>query len=98
MDLVCEEGSSVPSQDVAIQSAMQIISVDDNPEDDSAEQQMIKESPNMVAKQDLIISLRVALGGFTLSLIDSAPSEIASSVMSCRVFLSRMDLRASFWC
>lgn len=78
--LVREPDASIPTQDVAIKSAMVVASLDDTAsnEDAPGERHMVVQNPNEPIGQDLIISLRVSLGGFTLSLIDSAPAEIAS--------------------
>lgn len=76
--LIREDDSSVPTQEVAIKTAMAIVSVDDKSENAATERQMIIQAPEEPAPRDLIVSLRISLGGFTLSLIDSAPSEIAS--------------------
>jgi hypothetical protein len=67
---------SVPFQEAAIKGAMMVASLSKAPLGE-AQRALLEQEPYKSSPQDLIISVRIAFGGFTFSLVDSAPAEIA---------------------
>eukprot|EP00977_Amphora_coffeiformis_P011237 scaffold2704_cov159-Amphora_coffeaeformis.AAC.7 len=69
-----EQGTAIPTEEIAVKAAMEISSPTGSLSTDG---QVTVKEPEKPSPQDLIISLRVAFGGFSLSLVDAAPAEIA---------------------
>jgi len=69
-----EKSISIPTEEIAVKTAMEILPPTGSIMTDG---QVTVKEPEKPSPQDLIISLRMAFGGFSLSLVDAAPTEIA---------------------